>query len=80
MEKYTANEKEFLQLMGRQIQKTRKSKGMIQEQIAAITNSEKANLSRIESGKTNSTIITIKKIAEAMQVPVTDLITRDLRA
>jgi len=74
MEKYTANEKEFLQLMGRQIQKTRKAKGMIQEEIAAITNSEKANLSRIESGKTNSTIMTIKKIAEAMQVPVADLI------
>jgi transcriptional regulator with XRE-family HTH domain len=75
MEKYTAAEKQFLILMGRKIKKTRKARGLIQEQIAAMTKSEKANLSRIESGKTNSTVMTLKKIAEAMQVPVSDLIT-----
>ena len=77
MQKYTAEEKEFLICLGRKIRKTRKAKGMVQLQIAALTNAEKANISRIESGKTNTTIMTIKKFAEAMSVELSDLIAFD---
>ena len=74
MEKYTEVEKQYLIKLGNAIRTTRKSKGLTQQNIAALCDSEKANLSRIESGKTNSTIITLKKIADVMQVPIADLL------
>ena len=74
MEKYTEVEKQYLNKLGNAIRTTRKSKGLTQQNIAALCDSEKANLSRIESGKTNSTIITLKKIADVLQIPVADLL------
>ena len=74
MEKYTETERQYLIKLGHTIRTTRKSKGLTQQNIAALCDSEKANLSRIESGKTNSTIITLKKIAYVLQIPVADLI------
>ena len=74
MEKYTEEEKQYLIRLGCAIRTTRKTKGLTQQNIAALCDSEKANLSRIESGKTNSTIITLKKIADVMQVPIADLL------
>ena len=74
MEKYTEAERQYLIRLGNTIRTTRKTKGFAQQNIAALCDSEKANLSRVESGKTNSTIITLKKIAEVLQVPVADLV------
>ena len=74
MEKYTEVEKQYLNKLGNAIRTTRKSKGLTQQHIAALCDSEKANLSRLEAGKTNSTIITLKKIADVLQVPVADLL------
>ena len=74
MRKVTVEEMQYLKILGRKIRETRKSKSMVQLEIAALCDSEKANLSRIEGGKTNSTIITLKKIADALEVPISGLL------
>ena len=74
MEKNTETEKQYLIKLGNTIRTTRKSKGLTQQNIAALCDSEKANLSRIEAGKKNSTVITLKKIADVLQIPVADLV------
>ena len=42
-------------------------------EISALCNSEKAYLSRIENGRTNATVITLKKIADAIGIPLSEL-------
>lgn len=37
-------------------------------------NFEKGNLSRIEAGRTNPTLMTLYKISQALEIKVTDLI------
>ena len=74
MNKYSQEEKQFLINLGFRIRETRKAKGMVQQEVAALCNSEKANLSRIESGNTNTTILTLQKIASVLQIPLCDLL------
>ena len=74
MNKYSKEEKECLLNLGSKIREIRRAKGMVQQQLAALCNSEKASLSRIESGKTNATVITLQKIAAVLEVPISDLL------
>ena len=46
---------------------------MTQNELAIRCNFEKASMSRIESGKTNVTILTLKKISEALGVQINEL-------
>ena len=73
MNKYSKEEKECLLNLGSKIREIRRAKGMVQQQLAALCNSEKASLSRIESGKTNATIITLQKIATVLEIRLSDL-------
>ena len=56
-------EKSYLAQLGKKISERRKAKKLSQQKLAELCQMEKANLSRIESGKTNSTVLTLKKIA-----------------
>ena len=73
MNKYSEEERYYLINLGGKIRKARKAKGMVQQDVATLCNSEKANLSRIESGKTNATIITLQKIATVLEIRLSDL-------
>ncbi|MFM2306899.1 MAG: hypothetical protein RLZZ367_1568 [Bacteroidota bacterium] len=57
------SEENYLIEIGRKIREKRKEKRMSQDEVAALCDIEKANLSRIENGKTNSTILTLRKIS-----------------
>ncbi len=57
------SEEQYLIEIGRKIREKRKEKRMSQDEVAALCDIEKANLSRIENGKTNSTILTLRKIS-----------------
>jgi transcriptional regulator with XRE-family HTH domain len=59
-------EEKFLAVLGKSIRDKRKEKKLSQDKLAALCNVEKANLSRIESGKTNATILTLRKISEVL--------------
>jgi transcriptional regulator with XRE-family HTH domain len=62
------------QKIGNRIRELRESKGISQQNLAAICNFEKANLSRIEAGRTNPTISTLYKISQALEVNISDLV------
>jgi transcriptional regulator with XRE-family HTH domain len=62
------------QKIGEHIRFLRESKGISQQNLAAICNFEKANLSRIEAGRTNPTISTLYKISQALEVTISELV------
>lgn len=67
--------KEELQIIiGSRIKLMRESKGVSQQDLAAMCNFEKGNMSRLEAGRTNPTITTLYKISQALEVKITDLL------
>jgi len=62
------------QKIGERIRLIRESKGISQQNLAAICNFEKANLSRIEAGRTNPTISTLYKISQALEITISELV------
>lgn len=68
-------DKEFLKKLGKNISTQRKIKGMSQMDVCAIINMETSNYSAIENGRQNITALTIKKIADALQVSTNEITT-----
>ena len=62
------------QKIGNRIRELRESKGISQQNLAAICDFEKANMSRIETGRTNPTISTLYKISQALETTISDLV------
>ena len=62
----------FLITLGKRIKKIRSQKNITQFKLAALCDFEKASMSRIESGKTNTTVLTLRKISQALEVPMSD--------
>ncbi len=62
------------QKIGQRIRELRESKGISQQNLAAICNFEKANLSRIEAGRTNPTVSTLYKISQALEITISELV------
>lgn len=58
--------------VGLNIQRIRELKGLSQQVLAAKCNFEKSNMSRLEAGKVNSTLSTLEKVANALEVEVKD--------
>ena len=65
-------DKKFLVSLGERIKEMRLKKEMTQNDLAIQCNFEKANMSRIESGKTNITILTLRKISTALDVEIVE--------
>ena len=57
-------------LIGKRIKMLRREHEISQQDLAAICNFEKSNMSRIESGNVNSTVSTLNKIAVALDIPL----------
>jgi transcriptional regulator with XRE-family HTH domain len=66
---------DLLKKVGLNIQKIRESKGLTQVDLAGKIRGEfdTTNVSRIESGRTNPTIYTLHRIAEALEVTLAEL-------
>lgn len=60
-------------LVGKRIQKLRELKNISQQDLAAKCNFEKSNMSRLESGKVNSTLSTLNKVSKALEVDIIEL-------
>ena len=65
---------QILTVVGARIKKIRATKNLSQNDLAILCNFEKASMSRIESGKTNVTLLTLRKISLALEVHVSDLL------
>lgn len=67
-------ERELLQKIGARIKEIRVSKGVTQQELAvAAFNTDKSNISRLESGRVNASIYTLYKVAEYLKVPLSDI-------
>lgn len=65
-------EEQFLKKIGKTIKKIRTDKKVSQIELAVLCNFEKSSMSRIESGQTNATSLTLRKIALALNVSIVD--------
>jgi transcriptional regulator with XRE-family HTH domain len=66
-------EKKFLATLGSRIRSLRIEKGLSLSELAYLCEFEKASLSRIELGKTNTTILTLRKICKALEINISQL-------
>lgn len=60
--------------IGQRIRTLREDRGISQQDLAAACNFEKSNMARLEAGRTNPTLYTLKKIAENLEVPLEKLV------
>ena len=59
--------------IGTRIKILREAKNMTQQDLADLCNFDKADMSKIESGKANPTIKTLLRISQAIDVKFSDL-------
>ena len=67
------NEEEFLKRMGQKIRDLRNDKNWTLYDVEALTNIDSGDLSKIELGYTNSRILTIYKISQALNISIDKL-------
>ena len=59
--------------VGLKIREIRLQKNLSQQDLAAKCNFEKSNMSRLEAGRVNSTLSTLNKIANGLEVNIVEL-------
>lgn len=66
----------ILKLVGKRIKDIRESKGLSQVELVGKMQGEidPTNISRIEAGRTNPTFFTLFRLAEALEVDITELV------
>lgn len=69
------NYKERLRVIGKNIKKYRKLRKLTLEELAWQVGMEKPDIHNIEAGKRNITIKNLTKLSEALEVPITKLMT-----
>jgi transcriptional regulator with XRE-family HTH domain len=70
---FTNEDRKYLKLLGNNIVKIRKERGIKQKELSDILDIEDGSLSRIESGHTNPTTMTLYGIAIALKIELKDL-------
>jgi transcriptional regulator with XRE-family HTH domain len=65
---------EFLKRLGENIVRLRDKRGLRQIDLATKLNIDDSSLRRIESGRTNPTIITLRSIADALEVNLSEIV------
>lgn len=70
---------EILKIIGKRIKELRESQGLSQVDLVGKMSGEidPTNISRIESGRTNPTVYTIFRIAEAMEIHPKEILNYD---
>jgi len=66
-------DEEFLKTLGARIAAIRKSKGVTQVELSYRCDIEKSNMRRIEAGNTNVTVLMLRKVCGALDIPLGDL-------
>ena len=73
-------DQKYLKLLGKNIARIRRSKGFSQLDVCAVISMEKSNLSSIENGRQNPTTLTLKKIADAIEVDVREFFSFEIKS
>jgi transcriptional regulator with XRE-family HTH domain len=66
--------KDILKLLGRKVRDRRTKKGLSQEEFADLAGLDRTYVSGIERGVRNPTIRTLKTIADALDISVSELL------
>lgn len=66
--------KEYSKRLGENLKRIRVKKGITQTEIAKRLAVDKSFVSNIENGKTNPTLSTITNLANALDIPVNELL------
>ncbi len=69
-----SDKKQLQVAIGNKIKQIRVSKNIAQQDLSAKCNFEKSNMARIEAGNTNPTIYTLYKIAQNLDIPLSELV------
>lgn len=67
-------DEEYLIKLGKKIKEIRLDNNISQVELANNCDFEKSNMNRIEAGRANTTIVTLRKIATALNIKVVDII------
>jgi len=59
---------------GKKVRNLRKSKGLSQEKFANLSNIDRTYIADIENGKRNISITIIKKISDALEISMSELL------
>ena len=60
--------------LGLRIRRLREARGITQEELAYLANTQTSHISRIELGQNNTTIDVAHRIAQALQIDLSDLL------
>lgn len=74
MEETDKLQKEFLELIGKNIREIRVRKGLSQAEVANRCGKERQSYQRVESGTINATIWYLEHIAQALEVELKELV------
>lgn len=66
-------DEKFVVHLGEMIRQKRDEKGFTLQQLADMMQIEKSNLIRLEKGRTNPTIKTLKSVADSLNIPLKEL-------
>ncbi|MDG1393275.1 MAG: helix-turn-helix transcriptional regulator [Flavobacteriaceae bacterium] len=69
----TNEERNYLELLGGNIVKKRKERGIKQKELSDILDIDDGSLRRIEFGRTNPTTMTLYNIASALEIELKEL-------
>jgi len=72
--KWDKHEQTYLQLVGENIIRIKKDKKLTSKEIYEKLDIDKSNYRRIEAGKTNVSILLLKRIAKTLSVDISELI------
>lgn len=73
------NNGQFLIEVGKKIRAARKAKGISMRQLSALAPIHKSSLSEIENGKMNIKILALRKIADKLEVSITEFLSFDTK-
>lgn len=74
MEETHKLQKEFLELIGKNIREIRIKKGLSQAEVANRCGKERQSYQRVETGNINATVWYLQHIAQALEVDLKDLV------
>ena len=74
MNKREKEDAEYLKKLGKRIKTLRKEKGIKQVDLAYSCDIEKQSMSRLEAGNTNPSILLLMKIAQLLDLTVSELL------
>lgn len=74
MDKEQNNQGEFLKRLGKRIRELRRERKLSQEKFGFACDLTQHYVSQVEKGERNVSIITVRAFAQALEIPVSDLL------